>query len=289
MKKRSTSAFLNLNLALFFIATSGVLGKWIDLPPAVSIFWRSFLAIPFLMLFLKLSSQSLRPVFQWDCKLFLAGLLMGTHWVTYFYALQWSNVAVGMLSLFTFPIITAFLEPLFFNIRLQSTHLFLAALTLVGIYCLIPSFELAQAHGKAVVLGVFSALCYALRNLILKSTIQKVNGSQMMLTQVIVVSICFFPFLSLGSLVEVIDYGWELLFLALFTTVIGHTLFLYSLRYFSVTTASIVACIQPLYGIIIAYFVLGEVPHMGALAGGALILLAVFVEGRAVQKHTDKQ
>ena len=53
---------------------------------------------------------------------------MGTHWVTYFYALQWSNVAIGMLSLFTYPVITALLEPLFFNTRFQLRHLILGAL-----------------------------------------------------------------------------------------------------------------------------------------------------------------
>lgn len=284
MKKIPATAFLNLNVALLFIATSGVLGKWISLPPAVSIFWRSFLAIPFLILFLAVRKHSFQAVFHWDRKLFLAGLLMGIHWVTYFYALQWSNVAVGMLSLFTFPIITAFLEPLFFKTRLRSMHVFLGGITLLGIYCLIPSFELAQTHGKAVVLGVFSALCYALRNLILKTAIHKTNGSQMMLMQVIIIALCFSPFLSLNTLEETMDYGWALLFLALFTTVIGHTLFLHSLAHFSVTTASIVACIQPLYGIIIAYFVLDEVPHVGAITGGALILLAVFVETNSIQK-----
>lgn len=285
MNKTPTSVFLNLNLALLFIATSGVLGKWIDLPPAVSIFWRSFLAIPFLVLFLKWSKQSLRPILKWNRKLFLASVLMGTHWVTYFYALQWSNVAVGMLSLFTFPVITAFLEPLFFTSRLRLKHLFLGAITLLGIYFLIPSVELAQVHGKAVALGVFSALCYALRNLILKTALHQSNGSQMMLTQVLIIALCFSPFLSFDTLRESLDYGWALLFLALFTTVIGHTLFLNSLQYFSVTTASIVACIQPLYGILIAYVVLGEVPHSGTLIGGALILLAVFVEGRSIKTN----
>lgn len=73
------------------------------------------MAIPLLIVILKLGKQSLSAVFQWEPKLILAGLFMGIHWVTYFYALQWSNVAIGMLSLFTYPVITAFLEPLFFK------------------------------------------------------------------------------------------------------------------------------------------------------------------------------
>ena len=44
---------------------------------------------------------------------------MGAHWVTYFYALKLSNVALGVLSLYTFPIFTAILEPVFLKIKLM--------------------------------------------------------------------------------------------------------------------------------------------------------------------------
>ena len=63
-----------------------------------------------------------------------------------------------------------------------------------------PSFALAKTHGTAVALGIFSALCYALRNLILKSAVQEANGSQLMLSQVIVISLCFAPFLSVEKI-----------------------------------------------------------------------------------------
>ena len=71
-----------------------------------------------------------------------------------------------------------------------------------------------------------------------------------------------------------------LLFLALFTTVIGHSLFLHSLKYFTVTTASLMSSINPLYGILIAYIFLNEIPHWGVYIGGALIIFAVLFENR---------
>ena len=168
MIKGTSSHFILLNLSVLFISTSGVLCRWIALPPEVSIFWRSLIAIPLLIVILKLGKQSLGAVFQWEPKLILAGLFMGTHWVTYFYALQWSNVAIGMLSLFTYPVITAFLEPLFFKTRFEKRHLFVGGLTLSGIYFLVPSFTLAQTHGWALATGIFSAFCYAMRNLLMK-------------------------------------------------------------------------------------------------------------------------
>ena len=63
---------------------------------------------------------------------------MTTHWVTYFYALQWSNVAIGMLSLFTYPVITALLEPLILKTKFQKHHLILGFIVLIGVYFLAP-------------------------------------------------------------------------------------------------------------------------------------------------------
>ena len=43
----------------------------------------------------------------------LLGILLALHWVTYFHAMQVSSIAVGVIALYTFPIITVFLDPLF--------------------------------------------------------------------------------------------------------------------------------------------------------------------------------
>ena len=280
MIKGHSSHFILLNLSVLFISTSGVLGRWIALPPEVSIFWRSLIAIPLLIVILKWSKQSLRPVFQWQPKLILAGLFMGVHWVTYFYALQWSNVAIGMLSLFTYPVITAFLETLFYKTAFEKRHLFVGGLTLLGVYFLVPSFALAQTHGEALAIGIFSAFCYAMRNLLLKGAAQEQSGLQLMLFQVVIISLCFLPLMSFEKFEMSLPFWWALLFLALFTTVIGHSLFLHSLKYFTVTTASLMSSINPLYGILIAYIFLNEIPHWGVYIGGALIIFAVLFENR---------
>ena len=283
--KNTPSDYFWLNLSFLFISTSGALGKWIDLPPEQIIFWRSLFSIPFLLLFLWTTKQSIKISFQWNASTLLAGMLMGTHWVTYFYALQWSNVAVGMLSLFTFPVITAFLEPLFFNTRFNKKHIFLGGLTLLGIYFLVPSFDLAKTHGPAIALGVFSALCYAIRNILLKKARTSGNGSQQMLAQVVIIALCFVPFISQETVSMNQDFWPALVFLALFTTVIGHSMFLFSLTRFSVTSASIAASVQPLYGILIAYFFLNEIPHWGTYIGGTLIVFAVLVEGLSSKEN----
>ncbi len=66
--------------------------------------------------------------------------------------------------------------------------------------------------------------------------------------------------------------------LALLTTAIGHTLFIQSLKYFKASTASIIGSSQPVFGIIIAYFFLNEIPNLNTFIGGILILMTVIIE-----------
>lgn len=274
-----------LVLATLFISTSGALGKFIDMPPPVTVWWRAFLATIFIYVFIRFKKISLRIDSKRDLVTFILGaLFMGIHWITYFYALKFSNVALGMLSLFTYPVITALLEPLFFKVKLNSIHILLGVVVLIGIYILAPDFDLKSAQVKGVLLGVISALFYALRLLLLKKYTDKYHGSMLMFYQISILSVVLLPVLFTMDTSGIQTQFTAVLLLALLTTTIGHTLFLQSLKYFSVSTASIISSIQPIFGIIIAYIFLNEIPTWNTFWGGALILSTVVIESIRSQK-----
>jgi len=50
------------------------------------------------------------------------------------------------------------------------------------------------------------------------------------------------------------------------------------LKFFSASTASIISSLQPIFGIILAFFFLQETPTMRTFWGGSLILLTVVIE-----------
>ena len=123
MKSQQFRYLLLINFAVLCIATSGIMGKQISLPPPLTIWFRAVFALLFLGAFCWLKKYPFRFDFKKDgFTIFLTGLLMMIHWVTYFYALTWTSVAVAMLSLYTFPIITTLLEPLFLKTKFQKTH-----------------------------------------------------------------------------------------------------------------------------------------------------------------------
>ncbi|MCK5677541.1 MAG: DMT family transporter, partial [Flavobacteriaceae bacterium] len=137
MENKYSKHLFELFLATLFISTSGALGKFIEMPPPVVIWWRSVLGALFLFIYCKYKKIDLNLKSKKDIFTFiLGGVFLGVHWVTYFYALKLSNVALGMLSLYTFPVITALLEPFFIKTKLNPIHIILGLLVLLGIYIL---------------------------------------------------------------------------------------------------------------------------------------------------------
>ncbi|WP_252735944.1 DMT family transporter [Zobellia sp. B3R18] len=270
--------FLEINLAMVLLSTSGPLGRFIELPVPITIGIRSLIALLLLFLYCRVKGISFGLSSKDRMPVLVSGVLMGVHWLAYFMALQKSNVAIGMLSLFTYPVITAFLEPLFLKTRFQKMHLLLGVLVLCGIYFLVPDFSFENSYTVAIGFGVFSALCYAVRNLILKKQVDTYPGSVLMVYQMAIICLMLAPAFFYYEL-EAIPSQWAgLLGLAVVTTVFGHTMFVNCFKYFSITTISILSSIQPVYGILIGALVLSEIPAWSTVIGGCLILTSVIVE-----------
>lgn len=278
MKENLTKNIIQLNIAVLFISTSGVLGRYIDMPSPIVIGLRALFAAFLLFLFCKWKNISLAIARKDFIIISIGGLMLGLHWISYFYALQLSNIAIAMLSLFTYPALTSLLEPLLLKSKPNTSQLIFSALVLVGVYFIAPDFNLEDDSFVAVAFGLISALCFALRNIIMKSKIQSYNGSALMTQQLIVIAIASLPFYFFLDTSNVYNYIPATLVLALLTTAIGHTLFLYSLKKFSTVTASIMSCVQPIYGILIGMFFLNEIPKLNTIIGGTIIIATVLAE-----------
>jgi drug/metabolite transporter (DMT)-like permease len=88
-------------------------------------------------------------------------------------------------------------------------------------------------------------------------------------------SVVLLPFLP-GAWVPLAPRDWGLLIvLGTGFTALSHTLFTGSLRRLKAQTAALIGALEPVYGILGAALLLGEVPTLRTLGGGALILGAV--------------
>ena len=266
------------------ISTSGTLGRFISLPPPLTIWSRAFVAFILLLAYILLKKKRIRVNFQKEgVATIISGILMAGHWVTYFFALQWSSVAIGMLSLFTYPMITVLIEPFFFDLGYQKRHLLLGLMIMAGVYFLVPSFELDNTVTQGVLMGIISSICYSVRNLLMKKKITSINGSVLMLYQMGITLIILLPAIvkfEMNSYTTNLPY---IMILGVLTTAVGHTLFLNSFKNFSIGTVSIMSGVQPIYGILLGYLFLNEIPSRRIIIGGILIILTVLIEQKSTK------
>jgi len=286
MKNQHIKHLVELNIAMMFVSTSGVLGRFISMPPPLTIWWRSFLAIFCLGIYIWYKKINLKVNSKKDLRtILISGFFMGAHWVTYFYALKLSGVSIGMLAMFTYPIITVFLEPLFFKTKLNLKHVFLGGLVLIGIYFLTPELTIENNVTLGVLSGVISAVFYSIRNILMKKKTASYHGSMLMFYQMIVIAILLVPVLFIFEVSPSTNDWLGLIALALFTTAIGHTLFVLSMKHFSIGTISIISSVQPIYGILFGMLFLGEIPASKTIIGGILILSTVVIESYQSNKN----
>ena len=279
MKNQHLKNILELSFATLLISTAAVLGKHIAMPASLIIWWRAILAFVFLYAFCKITGVKLKFYSTTDkITIFISALFLGAHWVTYFYSVKISNVSIGMLSLYTFPAITSILEPLITKTKFNKIHLLLAVLVFLGVYILAPEFNIENNDVQGIIWGLISAVLFTLRNILLKGRSQNYNGTMVMLYQLLVVSIVLLPTLFVFGISEIKTQYPYIILLALFATAIGHSLFIKSLKHFSATTASIILSTQPIFGIILAYLFLGEIPSSNIYIGGSIILSTVVIE-----------
>ena len=125
---------LELNTAVLLWGGTALFAKWIALPPFQITGLRSVVAALALLAVLRWQGHRVSVQGRRDFWLLMAGgVAMAAHWVTYFQAIQVSTVAVGILALHTYPVMTALVEPLVFRERLRALDALLALVVLAGV------------------------------------------------------------------------------------------------------------------------------------------------------------
>ncbi|MDH5786607.1 MAG: DMT family transporter [Chromatiales bacterium] len=270
---------LSVHLAVLIFGLTALFSKLIALSALEITLIRSLFAMLTLALFIRWKGGSLRLKCRRDYAIaLLLSALLASHWVTYFHAMQVSSVAVGVIALYTFPVITVFLEPIFHGERPHIRDIVSALAVLFGIYLLVPSFTLEDTVTQGVLWGVLSALLFALRNIIQGRHFSGYPARHALLYQAGFTILLLLPFG--GSVIpEVTALQWgQLLLLGIFFTALPHTLFAHSLLHFKAKTTSLIACLQVVYATLFAALLLGELPSWSTVVGGLIVVAAAMYE-----------
>jgi len=260
------------------VGLSGIFGKLITESAFFIVFSRMLLAAIVIALFLLFKKRNFTFVRLNDkIKLVWLGLLLAIHWSTFFLSIQISSVAIGLLSFSSFPIFTTILEPIFDKKKILSKNILISIIVFIGLIIVVPEYDFSNNIFQGIIVGVISGLSYSLLSIYNKKIVRNVNPTVLVMYQ------NFFGLLFLSPSLLFIQINLSsqdfvyILVLGLICTALAHTLFVRGLKYISAHSASIIAGLEPIYGILLAYFLLGEAPGIRSLIGGTIIISGVIL------------
>lgn len=264
-----------LHAAVLLFGFAGLFGKWLALSPVTIVFGRSAIACAALALLLRFSSErDARAAFEW--RLAVGGAVLALHWVAFFQSIQIASVAVGLLGFASFPLFVLLLEWGLRQRELRAAEWLTALLVTAGLALLVPEFNIENRTVQGLAWGLVSGFTFALLAVNNRALAARHAAGSIALWQNGCAALVLLPFVVTARTVPTARDVALLLVLGVACTALSHTLFIRSLRVVSAHTASVVAALEPVYGITLAFLLLGETPSARTLTGGALIVGAAF-------------
>ena len=285
MKKR---AVISVNIAVLLFGLAGLFAKWINLPSIYITFGRVFFSSLALGLYMLIRRHNLQVADRKDFVLLVfAGAILALHWWAFLESIQISTVAIGTITFSSFPLFVTFLEPLVFHQRLERRNVIMAMIVLIGVVITIPEFSLGNSMFIGILVGMLSALAYAVLTIMNKSFAEKYSGTVTAFYEQAVAALVLLPFVLFTKIQPTPSDIGLLLFLGIITTATAHTLFINSLKVLPAQLAGVCSSMETVYGILFALLLLGEAPSIREIVG-AIIILCVVVFAQIERKNSLK-
>lgn len=163
-----SSHLLIVHVTVLILGMTGLFAKFIPLSPWTIIAGRSLftvISLGLVLLFLKqtFNIYNLRNA----CILTVSGCVLAFHWYTFFYSIQLSSVAIGIIGFSTYPIFVTFMEPFLFKEKLKWQDVVNGILVFFGLLFVVPEFNFSNSHTIALgwsILAGFTAAIFTMIN-----------------------------------------------------------------------------------------------------------------------------
>ena len=274
------------------ISMSSIFVKYSQAPSAVTAAWRLVWTVLMLTPVVLGKKPVRRELTQTPKKLVLlsvlSGLFLAIHFVLWFESLQHTSVASSTTIVCTEVIWVCLGFCLFLKGKLSWKAIAAIGVTLFGsvLIAFSDSGSGAQLYGD--ILALLAAIAVAVYTLIGRVVREKLSTT---VYTYMVYSACaavlVVTCVSQGS--GLFAYGWSAvivgLLLAVFSTILGHSIFSWCLKYFSPAFVSASKLCEPVVAAVLAGFLFGELPGWLQVIGGALILGGVLWYSRIEAKQ----
>ncbi|WP_125723414.1 DMT family transporter [Flavobacterium ustbae] len=292
MRNDNLKSYLNLHLIVFIWGFTAILGALITIDADNLVWYRMLIAMIFLGGFIAFKKQSFQVPVKELFKLIFVGLLIALHWIFFFKAIHVSNVSIT-LSIFSLgAFFASLLEPLFYGRKVLWYEVFFGLVIIAGLG-LILQVEIKYLTGvyyalAAIILGVLFTL---MNGKLISDHEPSVITFYEFGAGVFFITIYFlFQGKFTADFFELSLNNWVLLLLlASICTAYAFTASVKVMQRLTPYTVMLTTNLEPVYGIVLAYFILGGKEKMSVefYIGAVIIIITVILNG--VFKHYQKK
>jgi drug/metabolite transporter (DMT)-like permease len=218
-------------------------------------------------------------------RLFGAAFLIGAIGYTtitalYFPSIRLLPAAVASFLLYLAPAIVALLAAIFLHERLGRRGLAALGLALLGLGTLSSGALTGTLSPLGVALATGSAVAYALTTVLARNVAPRMPWSHLSLGISLGAATSYFLFSIATHQLSIPDSTRGLVWAAgigILATAVSLTLFLMALARTGAAEVSVISTLEPVSTLVLAIFVLGEMPSWTGVIGGSLIVTAAAV------------
>jgi len=277
-------AFLQLHFAVFLAGFTGVLGRLITLNEGWLVWYRLLISSATMWIIFSLSKKLQRVSTNDILKLSGIGFLSALHWVSFYGSIKYANVSVALVCFSATGFFTALFEPFFSGKKLNAVEVLLGLIVIAGIYVI---FHFDPKYKTGIILGVICAILLAIVMILIRQFVQKINAQTILTYQLsggfITLSLLMPFYLHAFPTSYIIpglsDWMW-LLVLAWFCSVLAFQFSVNALQKLTAFTVNLSFNLEPVYGILLAFFVYHENRELNwsFFIGLGLIVLALCLQ-----------
>jgi len=275
---------LHLHLLVFIAGFTAILGELITIEAFSLVWYRMVFAGILMFVYIKILKIDIKVSPKNMLKFLVAGIIIALHWITFFAAINASNVSIALAMFSTGAFFASFIEPIFYRRKIIGYEIIFGLIVIVGV-ALIVNSEIKYLNG--IVLGISSAFFSSLFAVINGRFVEKHNATVISFYEFIggvaFISI-YLTFSNSGFSMQFFDLpnsDWLYIgILASICTAYAFIAAVHIMRYISPYTVVLSYNLEPVYGIILALLFFGESEMMSSnfYYGAILILVTVLVE-----------
>ena len=298
MKNQLLSSHLKLHFVVLIYGFTAILGKLITLPAAQLVWYRMLIALISFFIYIRLKKTDLTISNIEFSKLFGIGIIVALHWIAFFGAIKIANVSVALGCLATGTLFTSLLEPFFFRKRINAVEVIIGILIIIGLYLI---FRFETRYSSGVIVALLSAFLAGLFSVINKKMVMHHKASVISFYEMVGGLTCITFYLLFSGwdssplfLPTAADFIY-LLALGIICTAYAFAIQVDVMKQLSAYIVALTINLEPVYGIVMAYFLFGETEHMtsGFYLGTTIILTSVlgfplyhfYLKKRSLQHH----